>query len=77
MSISESLHHILRLTLFWVRRESRQNKQETLLESRDSVVTPLGQLGYRRVNTGVNLEDGIERARKREYATRPCKRLEE
>jgi hypothetical protein len=30
-------------------------------------ITPLGSLTYRQVNTAVKLEDGIKRARKREY----------
>jgi len=72
MTLSEALHHILHITLRWVRREKPQDR---FFESPNSISTPLGYIpSRRRLNVNASLQDGIETARKREYATRKCKR---
>jgi hypothetical protein len=70
MSITESLHHILELTLSFL----RHNKPSGFVESKQSITTPLGQIGYKRiVDTMPSTREGVRRARTREYAIRPSK----
>ena len=78
MTASEALHHVLHLILRWVRREKRHNDRSAFVDSPTSVTTPLGQIGYKRnPTTFVNVSEGIARAKKREYAVRPCHRIDE
>jgi len=76
MNLSDALHHVLNLTLSWLRIEkhhfSRQDWQEMPLDGRGSISAPLGHISYRRLNTQAHLEDGIARARTRRYATTKC-----
>ena len=79
MTVSEALEHILHLTLRWWHQEkTSEMRKNALVSSDDSITTPLGYQPYKRnPTTNVSLQDGIEKARKRSYATRECRRLGE
>lgn len=75
MTVSESLHHILYLTLRLVLREKPKNR---FFASPNSITTPLGHVPRQRhVNTNPSLSEGVARARKREYVGRKCPRVGE
>lgn len=79
VTVTQALDHLLHLTLRWVRHQTRYNKQQTLYESPASITTPLGYVPHQRhVNTNPSLSEGMDRARKREYAVRrKCGRVGE
>jgi hypothetical protein len=56
--------------LRWLRTILCNFRRKPLTPSRESRATPLGDLGYRAVNLNAELEEGVKRARKRQYAVK-------